>query len=515
MSAAIVRSLVPARMDRLPWSSFHWRVVVALGITWVLEGVEIGLASAVGGILSNPEHRGATLNFGTATVGYAGAVYLIGEVAGALYFGRKADKLGRRRLFIVTLALYLIANGVTALSFTPAMFLVTRFFAGMGIGGEYAAIHSAIDELTPAKYRGRVDIAIAGTYWGGAMLAAGAQFVLLDPTRVPVNWGWRLALLIGPVIGFAIWPLRKYIPESPRWQLTHGHAAEAEATVDRIEAELRAQGIELAEVNPEHAIVIEQRPPVSIRFVAKTLFRKYPRRFVLGATLMITQSFLYNAIFFTYVLILEKVYGVASGSTAYYFFPFAAGNLLGPLLLGRFFDTIGRRTMIALTYCSSAVLLALSGWLFAHGHLTAQTQTILWCATFFIASAAASSAYLTTSEIFPVEIRAQAISFIFSIAQCVGAVGAAVFGAVIAAATKEMIVDGQVEVVVADLTPLAVGYVAAAVIMFTGGVVAWFLGIDAEQKSLEDVATPLTAVESPHVTPIEVPEGPHPPQHRR
>jgi MFS family permease len=513
MSAAIVRSLVPARMDRLPWSAFHWRVVIALGITWVLEGVEIGLASAIGGVLSNPEHRGQTLHIKTAMVGYSGAVYLIGEVVGALYFGRKADKLGRRRLFIITLALYLIANGITALSFTPSMFLITRFFAGMGIGGEYAAIHSAIDELTPAKYRGRVDIAIAGTYWGGAMLAAGAQFFLLDPARVPVNWGWRLALLLGPALGFAIWPLRKHIPESPRWQLTHGHAAEAEATVDRIEAHLREKGIELAEVNPAHAIVIEQRPPASIPLVAKTLFRKFPRRFVLGLTLMITQSFLYNAIFFTYVLILEKVYGVASGSTAYYFFPFAAGNLLGPLLLGRFFDTVGRRPMIALTYCTSALLLAVSGWLFAHDMLTAQTQTILWCATFFIASAGASSAYLTVSEIFPVEMRAQAISLIFSIAQGFGAMSAAMFGALIAAATGEKLVNGQIEVVVENLTPLAVGYISAAGIMFLGGVVAWFLGIDAEQKSLEDIATPLTAVEPPHVTPIEAPAGPHPPPH--
>jgi MFS family permease len=484
-------------MDRLPWSPFHWRVVIALGITWVLEGVEIGLASAIGGILSNPAHREATLHFDAAMVGYAGAVYLIGEIAGALYFGRKADKLGRRRLFIVTLALYLIANGLTALSFAPWYFLITRFFAGMGIGGEYAAIHSAIDELTPARYRGRVDIAIAGTYWGGAMLAAGAQLVLLDVEVVPVNWGWRIALLLGPAIGLAIWPLRKYIPESPRWQLTHGFADEAEATVDRIEAELRAKGVVLEDVDPAHAIVIETRPSPGVVEVARTLVTRYGKRFALGVTLMITQSFLYNAIFFTYVLILERIYDIPSGTTAYYFFPFAAGNLLGPLLLGRFFDTWGRRRMIAVTYASSAILLGVSGWLFEAGVLTAATQTALWCAVFFIASAAASSAYLTVSEIFPLEIRAQSISLIFSIAQGVGAIGAALFGAIVASATIE--VNGAITV--SDRLPLALGYAGAALIMLIGGIVAWRYGVDAEQRSLEDIAPPISAAAPPHVTP--------------
>ncbi len=507
----IVRSLVPARMDRLPWSAFHWRVVIALGITWVLEGVEIGLASAIGGILSNPAHRDATLHIDTQMVGYSGAVYLIGEIVGALYFGRQADRLGRRRLFIVTLALYLIANGLTAFSFTPAVFFATRFFAGMGIGGEYAAIHSAIDELTPARYRGRVDIAIAGTYWGGAMIAAAAQFVLLDVELVPVDWGWRIALLLGPAIGFAIWPLRKYIPESPRWQLTHGYEKEAEATIDKIEAELAARGVVLEDVNPEHAIVIEKRPPLGVLAVGRTLMRKYGKRFVLGLTLMITQSFLYNAIFFTYVLILERIYNIPSGTTAYYFFPFAAGNLIGPLLLGRFFDTIGRRKMIAVTYCASAVLLAVTGWLFDAGALTATTQTALWCAVFFIASAAASSAYLTVSEIFPLEIRAQSISLIFSIAQGFGAVGAALFGSIVATATEERVVNGVPTVVVVDQTPLALGYIGAAVIMFAGGLVAWFLGVNAEQRSLEDVAPPLSAAAPPHVSPTEVATGPHPP----
>jgi MFS family permease len=490
-------------MDRLPWTRFHWRVVVALGITWVLEGIEISLASAIGGILSAPKNRDATLHLDAELIGYAGGIYLLGEVVGALYFGRKADQLGRRRLFIVTLALYLIASGLTAVSFAPWFFLATRFFAGMGIGGEYAAIHSAIDELTPARYRGRVDIAVAGTYWGGAMIAAAAALFLLDAKYVPVNWGWRIALLLGPVIGFSIWPLRKHIPESPRWQLTHGHAPEAEATVDAIEADMRARGIPLPDVNPEHAIEVEQRTPPSITTVALLLLRDYRKRLILGLTLMITQSFLYNAIFFTYALILERIYGVPSHHIAYYFFPFAAGNLLGPFLIGRFFDTVGRRKLIMLTYCSSAILLAISGWLLDRGTLTATSQTVLWCVIFFIASAAASSAYLTVSEIFPLEVRAQSISLIFAIGQGFGALGSIIFGAIVAAATHEETIDGVLKVVVDSRHPLALGYIAAAAIMFAGGIVAWFLGVDAEQKSLEDITLPISATAPAHVTPDE------------
>jgi MFS family permease len=493
----VIRSLVPARMDRLPWSTFHWRMVIALGITWVLDGVEIGLASAVGDVLRQRE----TLALSAETVGLSGALYLIGEVIGALYFGRQADKLGRRRLFIITLAVYLIANALTALSFSTWFFLATRFVAGMGIGGEYAAIHSAIDELTPARYRGRVDIAIAGTYWAGAMIAAAAQIVLLDPTIIPIDLGWRISLVIGPLIGLSIWPLRKYIPESPRWQLTHGQLREAEATVDRIEAEIRATGVVLPDVDPSHAIAIHEKEQISYGRIVRVLFRQYLRRSILSLGLMVTQSFLYNAIFFTYVLILVDFYGVERASVGYYIFPFALGNLLGPLILGRFFDTIGRRKMIALTYCSSAVLLAISGYLFHQGALTAETQTILWCAIFFIASAAASSAYLTVSEIFPVEIRAQAISVFFAAAQTFGAPAPFIFGLVIARAidpeTHEVISRG----------PLALAYVACAAIMFGGGLIAWFLGVDAENKSLEDIAPPLSAAETPHVTPDDTPDA--------
>lgn len=479
----IVRSLVPARMDRLPWTSFHWRVVIALGITWILDGVEIGLASAIGDILRHER----TLHLSTEMVGISGSLYLLGEVVGALYFGRMADKLGRRKLFILTLALYLIANGLTAFSFSTWYFLGTRFFAGMGIGGEYAAIHSAIDELTPAKYRGRVDIAIAGTYWGGAMVAAAAQIFLLDPTLIDIDMGWRIGLLLGPLIGLAIWPLRKHIPESPRWQLTHGQAEEAERTVDRIEEEARKKGHHLEEVGPEHAIAVEERPDASFTEIAFVLFKEYRSRSILGAALMITQSFLYNAIFFTYALILVQFYDIKSESVPYFIFPFAVGNLFGPLIIGRFFDTIGRRKMIAATYCTSALLLALSGWMFYAGMLTATTQTVMWCIIFFIASAAASSAYLTVSEIFPVEMRAQAIALFFAIAQLFGGVVApALFGFLIASESRGA---------------LALGYVTGAVVMFVGGVIAWFLGVDAEGKSLEDIAPPISATEVAGVTP--------------
>jgi MFS family permease len=495
--AEVLRSLVPARMDRLPWSAFHWRMIIALGITWILDGIEIGLASAIGDVLRHKE----TLHLSAETVGFSGTLYLLGEVIGALYFGRQADKLGRRRLFIVTLALYLVANGLTALSFSTPFFLATRFLAGMGIGGEYAAIHSAIDELTPARYRGRVDIAIAGTYWAGAMVAAGAQILLLNPDLIPIDFGWRISLVLGPAIGMAIWPLRKYIPESPRWQLTHGLAHEAEATVDKIEAEIRAKGIELAPVDPAHAIVIRQREHVSYARIVQVLFQQYLKRSILSLGLMITQSFLYNAIFFTYVLILVDFYGVERTTVGYYIFPFALGNLLGPLLIGRFFDTIGRRKMIAMTYCTSAVLLALSGWLFYKGVLNAHTQTVLWCIIFFIASAAASSAYLTVSEIFPVEIRAQAISVFFAAAQSFGATAPFIFGGII-----DRAVDPETHVVLSR-GPLAIAYAGSAVIMFIGGLIAWFFGVDAEQKSLEDVAPPLSAAETPHVTPEQAAEA--------
>jgi MFS family permease len=476
-----VRSLVPARIDRLPWSGFHTRMVAALGVAWVLDGLEIQIASIVGPVLQ----RADTLHLSSGEVGFSATVYLLGEVFGALLFGRLSDRLGRRRLFIATLGLYLGANALTALSFGYPIFLVFRFAAGMGIGGEYAAIHSAIDELIPARHRGRVDLAVSGTYWFGAILASLGEYVLLNPSLLPPDVGWRLGFLIGPIIGVAIWGLRRTLPESPRWQLMHGQAAEAERTVARIEREVEESGGRLPPVDASRYIEVRARGPVSFAQVARTLLREYPQRSVLGATLMISQSFLYNAIFFTYGLVLKHFYGVADHDVPKYFFAFAAGNLLGPLLIGRLFDTVGRRQMISSTYLLSGALLAFSGYLFKLGLLTAVTQTALWSVIFFIASAAASSGYLTVSEIFPMELRAQAIALFFAIAQVFGSLGPTIFGSLIGDQRHP------------DPGRLFVAYVIAACVMAAAGLVAAVWGVRAERTALEDVAAPLSQVRRP------------------
>ncbi len=473
----VVRSLVPARMDRLPWTHFHWMIVFGLGSAWILDGLEIQIVSAIGSTL---QEKG-TLALSSGQVGLLGSVYLAGEVVGALVFGRLTDRLGRKRLFILTLAVYLIASGIAAFSFSLWFLLLFRFVAGLGIGGEYTAINSAIDELIPSHYRGRVDLAINGTYWAGAMIGAAASIFLLNPDLLPLNVGWRIGLLIGPVIGLAIIYLRRHIPESPRWLMTHGREEEAERTVDDIEAQAVAQGIHLEPVDDSKALEVQYQKPISYPQIAKVMFSKYPGRSFLGFSMMVTQAFLYNAIFFTYALVLAHFYKIPADKIGYYFFPFAVGNLLGPLLLGPLFDTVGRRKMILGTYGISGVLLAVSAWFFHNGSLTATTQTAFWCVIFFFASAGASSAYLTVSEIFPLELRGQAISFFFAISQLAGGVAAPyIFG--------RLIGEGK------DPGPLTIGYYFGAAIMIAGGIIAWFFGVDAERKSLEDIANPLSAV---------------------
>ena len=475
--AGSVRSLVPARMDRLPWTRFHWLVIVGLGVSWILDGLEIQIVATVGTVLQDRH----TLALSSGDVGLLGSVYLFGEVVGALVFGRITDRIGRQKMFFATLILYLVASGLAAFSFNLWFLLICRFFAGTGIGGEYTAINSAIDELIPSHYRGRVDIAVNGTYWAGAMIGAAASIFLLNPNLLPVNLGWRVGFLIGPVIGLVIIYLRRTIPESPRWLMTHGREEEAERIVDQIEERVQREGVKLEPVPDSRALEVTGRGVVSYVQIAKTMLRDYPSRSFLGFTMMVTQAFLYNAIFFTYALVLAHFYKIPSDQIGYYFFPFALGNLLGPLLIGGLFDTIGRRKMIMFTYCVSAIILAISGWLFAAGALTAVTQTILWCVIFFLASAGASSAYLTVSEIFPLELRAQAISFFFAISQLAGGVAApAIFGALIGSGSNR--------------GPLTIGYMVGAAVMFIGGLVAWFFGVNAERKSLEDVATPLSAV---------------------
>jgi MFS family permease len=362
------------------------------------------------------------------------------------------------------------------------VFLFFRLFAGAGIGGEYAAINSAIDELIPAHYRGRVGLAVNGTYWLGAILGSASQLVLLDPTVLPVDLGWRIGLLIGPLLGIAVWGLRRALPESPRWQLTHGRADEAERTLEEIERQVRRAGVELAPVDPLRTIEVRARRRMGYVTLGRVLLRTYPGRSLLSLALMCTQSFLYNAIFFTYALVLIHFYDVAHHRVALYFFPFALGNFLGPLAIGRFFDTLGRRPMIAGTYVGAGVMLAVSAALFRAGLLDATTQTLAWCSIFFVASAAASSAYLTVSEIFPLEIRSQAIAFFFSIAQLLGALGPWIFGRLIG------------DQATPDPTNLFYGYLFGAGMMILGGVVEAILGVDAERVSLEEIATPLTAV---------------------
>jgi len=487
-----IRSLIPARLDRLAWSPFHTRMVAGLGAAWILDGLQITIASSVTGVLTKPD----TLGMSSSEIGLIASIYLVGEVFGALVFGRLSDQLGRKRLLITTLLLYLLGTGLAAFvtghhTGWLVFFYLTRFIAGMGIGGQYAAINSAIDEMMPSKYRGRVDIWINGTYWAGAILGSFASLVFLN--AFAPNVGWRLAFLMGPVLALIVIVVGRTLPESPRWLMTHGRVEEAEKELAKIEEAARKSGQTLEPV-PDSA-AIELKPETRygyVRFLG-LVFHQYPKRAVLGATLMITQSFLYNAIYFTYGLVLVKFYGVAADKVPLYGLAFAVGNLVGPLVLGPLFDSVGRRKMISGTYFLSGTLLAVSGWLFQQGDLTARSQTLIWVVIFFFASAGASAAYLTVSETWPIEIRAEAIAVFFAIAQIFGAFGPVFYGWLIG--------DGQ------STTGLFIGYVVGAGIMIVGGIVEIVFGIDAEGKSLESVTKPLTATgeEQPPEAPAALP----------
>jgi MFS family permease len=473
-----VRSTIPARLDRLRWSPFHTRLVLGLGTAWILDGLEITIASSVSGKLT----QASTLGLTTTQASAIGTIYLLGEVAGALVFGRLSDKLGRRKLFMWTLAIYLAGTGLSALAFKGAgglvYFYATRFIAGTGIGGEYSAVNSAIDEMMPARYRGRTDIWINGSYWLGSIIGTFAAFLLLN--SLPADTGWRLGFLVGPVLAIVILFIRRNLPESPRWLLTHGRAREAEASMEQIESS--ADGQQLAPVPDSAAITIVPEREYGYLTLLRLILHTYPRRAVLGGTLMITQSFLYNAIFFTYALVLTRFYHVTSDAVPLYGLVFAVGNLAGPLLLGHLFDTLGRRKMISGTYLISGAVLAFSAWLFDAGVLNAAGQTFVWIVVFFFASAGASAGYLTVSEIFPIEIRAEAIAVFFAIAQTFGAIGPILYGALIGNGSSR--------------TGLTIGYLIGGGVMIIGGLVEVFLGIDAEGKSLEQVARPLTEVGS-------------------
>jgi MFS family permease len=486
-----IRSLIPARIDRLPWSPFPTRMVIALGVAWILDGLEITVASAVTATLTQED----TLGLSTTAAGLIATIYLLGEVVGALFFGRLSDKLGRKRLFVITLAVYLVGSGLTAFTLGNnaawiGFLYLTRFISGMGIGGEYAAINSAIDELIPARFRGRVDIAVNGTYWAGAIIGTLGTYIFLN--QLDPGWGWRVAFLLGPVLGLVIIFVRRHLPESPRWQIMHGHEEEAEETISYIEREVE-HGRQLDRVEESRAIELKPAENIGYFALARVLFKEYPSRAVYGASLMITQSFLYNAIFFTYTLVLGNFYGVDADQAPLFLIAFAVGNLTGPLTIGHLFDTIGRKKMISGTYILSGVLLAITALLFQADVLTAVTQTIAWCVIFYFASAGASSAYLTVSEIFPQEVRAKAIAVFFAIAQCFGALGPVIYGALIG--------DG------ADRGPLFWGYLLGAAVMIAGGLVAAVLGVSAEGKSLEDVATPLAASNAAARRPMTRAEG--------
>lgn len=472
-TGADIRTDIPCRLDRQPWNRFHSLVVVALGVTWILDGLEVTLAGAVAGALK----QSPSLAFSNVEIGLASSAYLAGAVLGALYFGWLTDRLGRRKLFFITLALYALATAGTALSWNLWSFALFRFLTGAGIGGEYTAINSTIQELIPARYRGWSDLTINGTFWIGAAMGAAGSLVLLDAAVFGADWGWRICFLIGAALALPILAMRLWIPESPRWLITHGRMEAAETVVGSIERHSPVA----THQSLSTWLHIRRRGHVDLRELADILFHRHRRRALVGLSLMAAQAFFYNAIFFTYALVLTDFYAVPAAEVGWYILPFALGNVLGPLLLGRLFDTIGRRPMIAGTFILSGLLLAVSGWLFQQGLLSSTTQTIAWTIVFFFASAAASSAYLTVSETFPLEIRALAIAIFYAIGTGIGGVAAPLlFGALIETGSRDSVFAG---------------YLLGAAIMLFAGIVQAVWGVAAERRALEDVARPLSAAD--------------------
>jgi MFS family permease len=470
-----IETQVPARLDRLPWSRFHWMVVIGLGTVWILDGLEVTIVGSIGDRLTE---AGSGITLDASQIGTAAAFYVGGACIGALFFGQLTDRLGRKRLFLVTLALYIVATIATAFSWTAWYFYAARFLTGAGIGGEYAAINSAIDELIPARVRGRVDLIINGSYWVGAAAGAFASVALLDTALFAADVGWRLAFGLGALLGVGILIVRRNVPESPRWLFIHGHEQEADRIVDQIEDDVQEDtGQQLSE--PDRSLVVHQRERIPFREIARTAFQKYPRRTILGLSLFVGQAFLYNAVTFDLGTLLGEFFAVDSGTIPIYIAIFAASNFLGPLLLGRFFDTIGRKPMVTGTYLISAILAALLGVFLIGGGLTTASFMAFVIAIFFFASAGASSAYLTVSEIFPMEARALSIAFFYAVGTAAGGiVGPLLFGHLIASGSQDQV---------------AIGFFIGAVVMAVGGIAELLFGVKAEQKQLEDVAEPLTA----------------------
>jgi MFS family permease len=472
-SGTIIETDIPARLDALPFGPFHTLVIVALGITWILDGLEVTLAGALSGELK----ESSGLGLSNEQVGLAGSCYLAGAVLGAFFFGWLTDRLGRKKLFTITLSVYLLATAATALSWNFWSFALFRFVTGAGIGGEYTAINSTIQELIPARLRGWTDLVINGSFWVGAAMGAGGSIILLDPQFIDPSLGWRLAFLIGAAMGLVIVMMRLWIPESPRWLVTHGFAPAAEKIVRGIEARLgRGDG-----AGEYGRVRLRTRDHTPLREVARALFVTYRHRTLVGLSLMAAQAFFYNAIFFTYALVLTDFYGTPANQVGWYILPFAAGNVLGPILLGRLFDTVGRKIMIASTYALSGVMLAVTAYLFGKNLLSAGGLTIAWMTVFFFASAAASSAYLTVSEIFPLELRALAIAFFYAIGTAIGGIaGPLLFGALISTGAR---------------TSVAIGYCVGAILMIAAAAVEALWGVAAERKPLEAVSRPLAFID--------------------
>jgi MFS family permease len=470
---------IPARLDRLPWSKWHWRILIGLGTVWILDGLEVTIVGSIAGAISA---KGSGVHISSGQVaGWAASLYVAGACAGALLFGRLTDIFGRKRLFMITLGVYLVATIATAFSWTPLFFFACRFVTGMGIGGEYSAINSAIDELIPARHRGRIDIIINGTYWAGA--AAGAILSVVALHVFSAFLDWRVCFGLGFVLGLGILIVRRHVPESPRWLFIHGREEEAEAVVGDIERQVvESTGAELEAPDPDDRIAIQQRRSIPLLQTVRGIVERYPKRTVLGLALFIGQAFLYNSILFGYATLLNTFFNVSKANAPYYLIAFAAGNLLGPIVLGRLFDTVGRKPMIAGTYILSGVLLLITGYLFRQHVLTAATLTIGWCVVFFFASAGVSAAYLTVSEVFPMETRALAIAIFYAVGTGLGGIiGPLLFGPMVA---KH------------NTGPVFAALALGAGLMILGGLVEIAYGVKAERRRLEGIAKPLTAVES-------------------
>ncbi len=472
-----IETNIPGRLDRLPWSNFHWRVVIGLGTVWILDGLEVTI---VGSIASRLTEKGSGIHLGASAIGVAAAIYVAGACVGALFFGQLTDRYGRKKLFILTLGVYILATVATAFAWAPWYFFLCRFFTGAGIGGEYSAINSAIDELIPARVRGRVDLMINGSYWVGSAAGSGVALFLLSDVFAK-DIGWRISFALGALLGLTIMLVRRQVPESPRWLFIHGREDEAEEIVRSIERGIEEEAGELEDV--DETITVRQRERIPFRTIAATAFKLYPKRSVLGIALFVGQAFLYNGVTFNLGDLFHTFYGVSSSFVPVYVVVFAVGNFLGPLLLGRLFDTVGRIPMIAGTYIGSAIVAAALALLFiGHALHSSWAFEALIFVTFFLASAGASAAYLTVSEIFPMETRALAIAFFYAVGTGLGGiVGPLLFGRLIATHDRNMVM---------------VAFLVGAVVMALGGIAEIFLGVKAEQTSLENIAKPLTAQEA-------------------